>query len=88
MPKPLAAGGFPGEDFEILGLIATPEAAATAAPYLFDSRIVVMNNGASWDNFCGAAEMALEAMKFPDAPKLPIPTPSWRLSLLGRSGQS
>ena len=35
-----------------------------------------MNNGASWDNFCGAAEMALEAMKFPDAPKLPIPTTS------------
>jgi hypothetical protein len=80
--KGIAAGGVASDDFEILGLIGTPDAAAVAAPYLFDSKVYIDNNGETWDNACGAAINALSSMNLPGAPKGTPLTPGLRNSVL------
>ncbi len=81
--KGIAQGGVPGDDFEILGLIATPEAAAVAAPYLFDAKIYIEDNDGTWDNACGAAILALISMNLPGAPKGTSPVPGyWNSAVL------
>jgi len=67
--KILAQGGVPGRDFEIIEAIGTLEAAAVAAPYLFDSRRITMNEGEPPDSLVGWAATKLTRMKLPDAPK-------------------
>lgn len=76
MDKTVAQGGIPGDDFLTLGCIATPEAAAVAAPYLFDPRLITLNKGEPPDTIAGWAETTLEQMKLPDAPKLEAATSS------------
>lgn len=64
-----AQGSIPVNDFEILGLIKTPEAAKVAAPYLFDPRSIDLNKDGRPYDICGLAELALSKMTFSDAPK-------------------
>jgi hypothetical protein len=76
MAKIVAQGGIPGADFKILETIDTPEAAAVAAPYLFDPRLITLNKGEPPDTIAGWAETILKRMNLPDAPKLGLQTPN------------
>lgn len=76
MANIVAQGRIPGDDFIALASIGTPEAAAVAAPYLFDGRLISVNQGEPPDSIDGWAETILEQMRLPDAPKLDPTTPS------------
>ena len=69
MSSTFSQGLVPVNDFEILGMIGTPEAAAVVAPYLFDPRLIDVNKDGRPYDVCAFAKGALEKMGFPDAPK-------------------
>jgi len=75
MSSTFSQGLVPVNDFEILGMIGTPEAAAVVAPYLFDPRLIDVNKDGRPYDVCAFAEGALEKMGFPDAPKNGLLTP-------------
>jgi hypothetical protein len=75
MAETTAQGYVPVGDFEILKMIGTPEAAAVAAPYLFDFKTIrPQNRDIAGDSNVAEATYTLSEMKFPDAPKRDLTT--------------